>query len=206
MFNQTPALSSNRQTLTALAAMASSPADPNGGVAGAMKKYRTFVRRHRALLSAIEQGAAGMTWFAVEGENSEVWAEAASSAVGVVSTLNGHLKFGDESDDDDDDDEGDARSSPTAARSTRRTATSRTEGRARRRHRRSAQGIRAGRRSPRGGSWRERLRALAERPRAAIGSHPVLTGGDAVGDDREEGQWDGGRGPAVVVMERSRRR
>ena len=59
--------------------MASSPAAPNGGVAGFMKKYRTFVRRHRALLSAIEQGAAGMTWF-IEGENSEVWAEAASVA------------------------------------------------------------------------------------------------------------------------------
>ena len=57
--------------------MASSPAAPNGGVAGFMKKYRTFVRRHRALLSAIEQGAAGMTWF-IEGENSEVWAEAVS--------------------------------------------------------------------------------------------------------------------------------
>ena len=67
--------------------MALSPAAPNGGVPGFMKKYRTFVRRHRALLSAIEQGAAGMTWF-IEGENSEVWAEAASSAVGVVSTLN----------------------------------------------------------------------------------------------------------------------
>ena len=72
-----------------------------------MKKYRTFVRRHRALLSAIEQGAAGMTWF-IEGENSEVWAEAASSAVGVVSTLNDHLV----ADESDDDDEGDARSSP----------------------------------------------------------------------------------------------
>ena len=87
--------------------MASSPAAPNGGVAGFMKKYRTFVRRHRALLSAIEQGAAGMTWF-IEGENSEVWAEAASSAVGVVSTLNDHLV----ADESDDDDEGDARSSP----------------------------------------------------------------------------------------------
>ena len=65
--------------------MASSPAAPNAGVAGFMKKYRTFVRRHRALLSAIEQGAAGMTWF-IEGENSEVYAEAASSVVGVMST------------------------------------------------------------------------------------------------------------------------
>lgn len=70
--------------------MASSPAAPNAGVAGFMKKYRTFVRRHRALLSAIEQGAAGMTWF-IEGENSEVYAEAASSVVGVMSTLNDHL-------------------------------------------------------------------------------------------------------------------
>ena len=88
--------------------MASSPAVPNAGVAGFMKKYRTFVRRHRALLSAIEQGAAGMTWF-IEGENSEVYAEAASSVVGVMSTLNDHL-VADESDDDGD--VGDAHSSP----------------------------------------------------------------------------------------------
>ena len=125
-----------------------------------MKKYRTFVRRHRALLSAIEQGAAGMTWF-IEGENSEVWAEAASSAVGVVSTLNDHL-VADESDDDDDDDEGDARSSPTrgeidSAYGNESDGGAAPDGGIGDRRRGSAREPK-----PPRGSWRRRLEALAQ--------------------------------------------
>ena len=137
--------------------MASSPAAPNGGVAGFMKKYRTFVRRHRALLSAIEQGAAGMTWF-IEGENSEVWAEAASSAVGVVSTLNDHLV----ADESDDDDEGDARSSPNrgeidSAYGNESDGGAAPDGGIGDRRRGSALDAK-----PPRGSWRGRLEALAE--------------------------------------------
>jgi len=126
-----------------------------------MKKYRTFVRRHRALLSAIEQGAAGMTWF-IEGENSEVWAEAASSAVGVVSTLNDHLVADESDDDDDDDDEGDARSSPTrgeidSAYGNESDGGAAPDGGIGDRRRGSARDAK-----PPRGSWRERLEALAE--------------------------------------------
>ena len=122
-----------------------------------MKKYRTFVRRHRALLSAIEQGAAGMTWF-IEGENSEVWAEAASSAVGVVSTLNDHLV----ADESDDDDEGDARSSPTrgeidSAYGNESDGGAAPDGGIGDRRRGSALDAK-----PPRGSWRGRLEALAE--------------------------------------------
>ena len=122
-----------------------------------MKKYRTFVRRHRALLSAIEQGAAGMTWF-IEGENSEVWAEAASSAVGVVSTLNDHLV----ADESDDDDEGDARSSPTrgeidSAYGNESDGGAAPDGGIGDRRRGSAREPK-----PPRGSWRRRLEALAQ--------------------------------------------
>ena len=122
-----------------------------------MKKYRTFVRRHRALLSAIEQGAAGMTWF-IEGENSEVWAEAASSAVGVVSTLNDHLV----ADESDDDDEGDARSSPNrgeidSAYGNESDGGAAPDGGIGDRRRGSARDAK-----PPRGSWRGRLEALAE--------------------------------------------
>ena len=122
-----------------------------------MKKYRTFVRRHRALLSAIEQGAAGMTWF-IEGENSEVWAEAASSAVGVVSTLNDHLV----ADESDDDDEGDARSSPNrgeidSAYGNESDGGAAPDGGSGDRRRGSARDA-----EPPRGSWRGRLEALAE--------------------------------------------
>ena len=122
-----------------------------------MKKYRTFVRRHRALLSAIEQGAAGMTWF-IEGENSEVWAEAASSAVGVVSTLNDHLV----ADESDDDDEGDARSSPNrgeidSAYGNESDGGAAPDGGIGDRRRGSALDAK-----PPRGSWRGRLEALAE--------------------------------------------
>ena len=122
-----------------------------------MKKYRTFVRRHRALLSAIEQGAAGMTWF-IEGENSEGWAEAASSAVGVVSTLNDHLV----ADESDDDDEGDARSSPTrgeidSAYGNESDGGAAPDGGIGDRRRGSALDAK-----PPRGSWRGRLEALAE--------------------------------------------
>ena len=56
-----------------------------------MRRYKTFVRRNRALLTAIEQGAAGLTWLVPDGAHTEIVAEAASSFVGVVATLNDHL-------------------------------------------------------------------------------------------------------------------
>ena len=55
-----------------------------------LRRYKTFVRRNRALLTAIEQGAAGLTWL-VPMAHTEIVAEAASSFVGVVATLNDHL-------------------------------------------------------------------------------------------------------------------
>ena len=54
------------------------------------RSYKTFVRRNRALLTAVEQGAAGLTWLVPDGDHTEILAEAASSFVGVVSTLNDH--------------------------------------------------------------------------------------------------------------------
>ena len=56
-----------------------------------LRQYKTFVRRNRALLTAIEQGAAGLTWLVPDGAHTEIVAEAASSFVGVVATLNDHL-------------------------------------------------------------------------------------------------------------------
>ena len=56
-----------------------------------LRRYKTFVRRNRALLTAIEQGAAGLTWLVPDGAHTEIVAEAASSFVGVVATLNDHL-------------------------------------------------------------------------------------------------------------------
>ena len=56
-----------------------------------LRGYKTFVRRNRALLTAVEQGAAGLVWFVPDGANAEIYAEAASSLVGVVGTLNEHL-------------------------------------------------------------------------------------------------------------------
>ena len=56
-----------------------------------LRRYKTFVRRNRALLTAIEQGAAGLTWLVPDGAHTEIIAEAASSFVGVVATLNDHL-------------------------------------------------------------------------------------------------------------------
>ena len=130
-----------------------------------------------------------MTWF-IEGENSEVWAEAASSAVGVVSTLNDHLV----ADESDDDDEGDARSSPNRGEIDSAYGNeSDGRGGARRRHRRSAQGIRAGRQTPAGFVARKARGTRRVRP-GALGAHPVFAGGDAVGDDREPGGRCGGRG------------
>jgi peroxin-16 len=60
-----------------------------------LQRYKTFVRRNRALLTAIEQGAAGLTWLVPDGAHTEIIAEAASSFVGVVATLNDHF-VGDE--------------------------------------------------------------------------------------------------------------
>jgi hypothetical protein len=38
-----------------------------------LARYKTWVRRNRALLSALEQGAAGLTWLVPEGGNSDVY-------------------------------------------------------------------------------------------------------------------------------------
>ena len=70
-----------------------------------LQRYKRFVRRHRALLSAIEQGAATLTWLVPGGSeggrfSSDVMAEAASSVVGVVGTINDHL-VGENSDDEE---------------------------------------------------------------------------------------------------------
>ena len=65
-----------------------------------LRGYKTFVRRNRALLTAVEQGAAGLVWFVPDGANAEIYAEAASSLVGVVGTLNEHLVPEDSSDDE----------------------------------------------------------------------------------------------------------
>ena len=43
------------------------------------------------MLTAIEQGAAGLAWLVPDGAHTEIVAEAASSFVGVVATLNDHL-------------------------------------------------------------------------------------------------------------------
>ena len=51
-----------------------------------LRRYKTFVRRNRALLAAIEQGAAGLTWLVPDGENAHIYAEATSSAIGVAAT------------------------------------------------------------------------------------------------------------------------
>ena len=67
-----------------------------------LRRYKTFVRRNRALLAAIEQGAAGLTWLVPDGENAHIYAEATSSAIGVAATLNDHL-VGDGDDDVADD-------------------------------------------------------------------------------------------------------
>jgi hypothetical protein len=70
------------------------------------RAYKTFVRRNRSLLTAVEQGVAGLTWLVPDGAHTEIIAEAASSFVGVVSTLNDHLVgeedgvWGDDSGDD----------------------------------------------------------------------------------------------------------
>jgi hypothetical protein len=70
------------------------------------RTYKTFVRRNRSLLTAVEQGVAGLTWLVPDGAHTEIIAEAASSFVGVVSTLNDHLVgeedglWGDDSGDD----------------------------------------------------------------------------------------------------------
>ena len=189
--------SEKRQNGPAPAAMASSPAAPNAGVAGFMKKYRTFVRRHRALLSAIEQGAAGMTWF-IEGENSEVYAEAASSVVGVMSTLNDHL-VADESDEDDD--VGDAHSSPGTRGEIDSAYGNESDGGAApdggTGDRRRGSGGRDAKRS----TWRERLGALAEcvpTPLALTLCSQVETLSEMIA--RRAGGVDGAA-DAVVVME-----
>lgn len=76
-----------------------------------LRRYKTFVRRNRALLAAIEQGAAGLTWLVPDGENAHIYAEATSSAIGVAATLNDHLVG-----DGDDESDADALDAPRDAR------------------------------------------------------------------------------------------
>jgi len=37
-----------------------------------LERYKTFVRRNRAMLAAVEQGAAGLTWL-MPGDHTEAW-------------------------------------------------------------------------------------------------------------------------------------
>jgi hypothetical protein len=46
-----------------------------------LARYKAFVRRNRALLAAVEQGVAGLTWLVPEGDGGDVAAEAAASLV-----------------------------------------------------------------------------------------------------------------------------
>ena len=147
--------------------------------------------------SAIEQGAAGMTWF-IEGENSEVYAEAASSVVGVMSTLNDHL-VADESDDDGD--VGDAHSSPGTRGEIDSAYGNESDGGAAPDggigDRRRGSGGRDAKRS----TWRERLGALAEcvpTPLALTLCSQVETLSEMIA--RRAGGVDGAA-DAVVVME-----
>ena len=48
-----------------------------------MERYKRFVRRNQALLSALETGASGLTWLVPDGDSSEVYLEAASSFLGI---------------------------------------------------------------------------------------------------------------------------
>ncbi|EEH51361.1 integral membrane peroxisomal protein importer-2 family [Micromonas pusilla CCMP1545] len=80
-----------------------------------VKRYRTFVRRNRALIAVVEQAAAGLTWLTPDGDDADVYAEAASSAVGVFATMNEHLVR--DSDDEEEEDENDdaASNAPSAS-------------------------------------------------------------------------------------------
>ena len=80
-----------------------------------VKRYRTFVRRNRALIAVVEQAAAGLTWLTPDGDDADVYAEAASSAVGVFATMNEHLVR--DSDDEEEEDQNDdaASNAPSAS-------------------------------------------------------------------------------------------